>query len=90
MDWKVAATAFGAVFLAELGDKTQLAALTLSASTRQPLGVFLGASAALVVVTLLGVVAGAVLGEVLPLDIIRTVAAVAFIAIGVAMLAGWV
>lgn len=89
MDWKIAATAFGAIFLAELGDKTQLTALTLTASTRQPLAVFIGASAALVAVTLLGVVAGAALGEALPLDLIRKAAAVAFIAIGVAMLLGW-
>jgi putative Ca2+/H+ antiporter (TMEM165/GDT1 family) len=85
----VAATAFGAVFLAELGDKTQLAALTLTGSTRQPLAIFVGASAALVMATLIGVVAGAALGEVLPLLLIRRLAAVAFIAAGVAMLAGW-
>jgi putative Ca2+/H+ antiporter (TMEM165/GDT1 family) len=36
MDWMIAATAFGALFLAELGDKTQLTALTLAASMRQP------------------------------------------------------
>ena len=89
MDWKVAATAFGALFLAELGDKTQLTALTLAASTRQPIAVFVGASAALVAVTLIGVLAGAAFGEVVPLGIIRKVAAVAFIVIGVTMLFGW-
>jgi putative Ca2+/H+ antiporter (TMEM165/GDT1 family) len=90
MDWKIAATAFGAVFLAELGDKTQLAALTLTASTGRPLAVFAGASAALVLVTLVGVGVGAALGELLPLTVVRKAAAVAFIAIGGAMLAGWV
>jgi putative Ca2+/H+ antiporter (TMEM165/GDT1 family) len=89
MDWKVAATAFGALFLAELGDKTQLTALTLAASTRQPIAVFVGASAALVAVTLIGVLAGAAFGEVVPLGLIRKVAAVAFIVIGVTMLLGW-
>lgn len=89
MDWTIAATAFGAVFLAELGDKTQLTALTLTASTGRPLAVFVGASAALVAVTLIGVMVGGALGEVLPLVAIRKAAAVAFIAIGVAMLANW-
>jgi putative Ca2+/H+ antiporter (TMEM165/GDT1 family) len=89
MDWKVAATAFGALFLAELGDKTQLTALTLAASTRQPIAVFVGASAALVAVTLIGVLAGSAFGEVVPLGLIRKVAAVAFIVIGVTMLLGW-
>jgi putative Ca2+/H+ antiporter (TMEM165/GDT1 family) len=89
MEWRVIATAFTAVFLAELGDKTQLAALTLTASTRQPIAIFVGASAALVAVTLIGVAAGAALGEVLPLALIQRLAAVAFIAVGVAMLVGW-
>jgi len=64
-EFDVVTSAFGAVFLAELGDKTQLAAVTLTASTRQPLAVFVGASTALVAVTLLGVVAGAALADVL-------------------------
>jgi putative Ca2+/H+ antiporter (TMEM165/GDT1 family) len=89
MDWKITATAFGALFLAELGDKTQLTALTLAASTRQPMAVFVGASAALVAATLIGVLAGATFGEVVPLGIVRKIAAVAFIVIGVAMLLGW-
>ena len=48
MDWKVFWVTFGAIFLAEMGDKTQLAALTMAAETRLPLSVFLGAAAALV------------------------------------------
>jgi putative Ca2+/H+ antiporter (TMEM165/GDT1 family) len=50
MDWKLILSTFGVIFLAELGDKTQLAAVTLSASTRKPLAVFIGASLALVAV----------------------------------------
>jgi putative Ca2+/H+ antiporter (TMEM165/GDT1 family) len=56
MDWKVFGTAFVTVFLAELGDKTQLAALTL-ATGRGRLAVFLGASLALVCTTALAVIA---------------------------------
>ena len=58
MDWKVFWATFGTLFLAEMGDKTQLAALTMAAETRLPLSVFLGGSAALVLVTLLGVSLG--------------------------------
>jgi putative Ca2+/H+ antiporter (TMEM165/GDT1 family) len=47
MDWRVILTTFGVIFLAELGDKTQLAAMTLAAQTRRPWAVFIGASVAL-------------------------------------------
>ncbi len=86
MDWKLIASTFGAIFLAELGDKTQLAAVTLAASTRQPVAVFVGASLALVAVSAVGVAVGAGLAEVLPLALIRKASAVAFICIGAAML----
>ncbi len=89
MDWKLAASAFGAVFLAELGDKTQLAAISLAASSNRPVSVFAGASAALVTVTLLGVLLGAALTNVLPLAYLRKAGALAFVAIGIAMLLDW-
>jgi len=89
MDWKIVASAFSAIFLAELGDKTQLAAITLTATSNRPWGVFVGASAALVSVTLVGVVAGSAFAEVLPLAYLRKAGALAFIAIGVAMLLDW-
>jgi len=89
MDWKLIASTFGAIFLAELGDKTQLAAVTLAASTRQPVAVFVGASLALVAVSAIGVAVGAGLAEVLPLVLIRKVSAAAFILIGIAMLLDW-
>ena len=88
MDWKLVLSAFTGVFLAELGDKTQIASLTLTATTDRPLSVFVGASTALVLSTLLGVVVGATAGHMLPLVLVRKLGAVAFIAIGVAMLAG--
>jgi len=89
MDWKLILSTFGAIFLAELGDKTQLAAVTLSASTKKPLAVFIGASLALVAVSAAGVAVGAGLSEVLPLALIRKVSAAAFVLIGVAMLMDW-
>lgn len=86
MDWKVLATTFGVVFLAELGDKTQLAALALTGRTGRPLSVFLGACAALFLVTLLGVGAGALLKKALPERAMSLASAVLFIAVGVFLL----
>lgn len=88
MDWKVFLTTFGAIFLAELGDKTQLAAITLSAQTRKPLAVFIGASLALTAVSLLGVAAGSVLANYINAEYLHKAAALAFIVIGVLMLWG--
>ena len=81
-------TTFGALFLAEMGDKTQLAAITLAAQTRSPLSVFLGASLALALVSLIGVAVGSALGQYLPARLLHKVAAIAFILIGVLMLWG--
>ncbi len=89
MDWKLILSTFGAIFLAELGDKTQLAAVTLAASTKKPVAVFLGASLALVAVSAVGVAVGAGLAEVIPLNVVRKVSAAAFVLIGVAMLMDW-
>jgi Ca2+/H+ antiporter, TMEM165/GDT1 family len=88
MDWRVLLTTFGVIFLAEMGDKTQLAAMTMSAQTKKPWAVFLGASLALAAVSALGVIVGATLGNYVPLDWVKRIAAVAFIVIGVLMLLG--
>jgi putative Ca2+/H+ antiporter (TMEM165/GDT1 family) len=89
MDWKLIASTFGVIFLAELGDKTQLAAMTMSASSRKPLSVFIGASLALAAVSAVGVAVGAGLSEVVPMNVVRKVAAAAFVLIGIAMLLDW-
>ena len=57
------ASTFGVVFLAELGDKTQLAALTLTASSKPPVSVFVGTSTALVIVSFIGILVGASAAE---------------------------
>lgn len=88
MDWKVFLTAFGILFLAELGDKTQLAVITLTTQTAKPLGVFLGATAALSVVTLLGVIFGHLIHQWVPADILRKLAASVFIVIGIVIFFG--
>jgi Ca2+/H+ antiporter, TMEM165/GDT1 family len=88
MDLRVMLTTFGIIFLAEIGDKTQLAAMTMSADTKKPWAVFLGASLALAAVSALGVLVGSVVGDYVPLEWIKRVAALAFIVIGVLMLFG--
>ena len=88
MDLRVLLTTFGVIFLAEMGDKTQLAAMTMAAQTKKPWAVFLGASLALVAVSALGVLVGSVVGDYVPLIWVKRVAAMAFIIIGILMLAG--
>ena len=88
MNWKIFGTAFVTLFLAELGDKTQLAVITMTASTESKISIFLGASAALVVVTILGVLFGGVISEYVPTEWLQRIVASAFIVIGVLMLFG--
>jgi putative Ca2+/H+ antiporter (TMEM165/GDT1 family) len=88
MNLKIFLTTFGMIFLAEMGDKTQLAAITMAANTRAPLTVFLGASLALTAVSLIGVALGSVLANYINAAYLHKAAAVAFIAIGVLMLWG--
>lgn len=88
MDWKIFGTAFLTLFLAELGDKTQLAVITMSAKAENKVAVFAGAALALVLVTLLGVLFGTVLTQYIPVEWLQRIVAVAFIAIGVLMLLG--
>lgn len=88
MDWRVLLTTFGIIFLAEMGDKTQLAAMTMAADKKRPWEVFLGASLALVAVSAVGILVGTALGHYLPLDWIKRVAGASFIVIGILMLIG--
>jgi Ca2+/H+ antiporter, TMEM165/GDT1 family len=88
MDWRVLLTTFGVIFLAEMGDKTQLAAMTLAAQTKRPWAVLIGASLALACVSAIGVVVGSVVSQYVPLEWIKRAAAVAFIIIGVLILLG--
>ncbi len=88
MDWKIFGTAFLTLLLAELGDKTQLAIITMTASTESKLAVFLGASLALVFVSLLAVLFGGLLSQYIPTAWLQRIVAIAFIVIGVLMLLG--
>jgi putative Ca2+/H+ antiporter (TMEM165/GDT1 family) len=88
MDWRVLFTTFGIIFLAELGDKTQIAAMTMAAQKKRPWEVFIGASLALTAVSAIGVLVGTALGQYLPIEWIKRVAGAAFIVIGFLVLIG--
>lgn len=84
--WALFGTTFLAVFVAELGDKTQLAAFGLSASSERPWAVFLGASLALVLSTAVAVGAGRLLARHVDPRHLYYAGATLFLAIGVFML----
>ena len=88
MDWKIFLTIFLSVFIAELGDKTQLATVLFATDRDSNLWlVFLAASSALVVSTAVGVIVGAFLGDVINEKYLQVAAGVGFILIGVYTLA---
>ncbi len=86
MDLKVICTTFVLIFLAELGDKTQLATFAFAAEGRARLAVFLGAAGALVLTSLLAVVFGSVVNRFVPANYIRIGAGVLFVLLGSGMI----
>lgn len=83
MDWKVLLTVTSAVFIAELGDKTQLATMLFAADKSvSKWTVFLGASLALVAASAIGVLAGSALSAYISEKHLNTIAGAGFIAIG--------
>ena len=85
LDAKAFLVTFSTLFLAEMGDKTQLAVINLSASSGKPLSVFLGGAAALAVVTALGAFFGAGIARVIPAELLQKGASVLFVGIGLWM-----
>ena len=84
MEIKIYATVFLTVFLAELGDKTQLATMLYAADSNVPkLAVFLAASAALICSSALAVTAGGLIANYVSPKVLSSVAGVAFIGVGV-------
>lgn len=87
MDWKLLATVFGSVFVAELGDKTQLATLLYSSQAQNPKWtVFVASASALVLTSAIGVLAGGWVSQHVSPRVLQWVAGVGFIAIGAWML----
>ena len=83
MDFKIMWMTFGMVFLAELGDKTQLATFCLSADCDPKFSVFIGSAAALVLSALIAVFFGGTLSRYVPQHYIKFGAAVFFLAAGI-------
>jgi len=83
MDIKILTTTFIMVFLAELGDKTQLATFCLSADcSDSKLSVFLGSAGALVLSSLIAVLLGTAFSKFIPAHYIKIAAGIFFIAVG--------
>ena len=82
MDLSLLISTFLTVFLAELGDKTQLATVALSGTSDRPLAVFVGSSSALVLASLLGAMAGGSIANLIPTEWLQLAAAVGFLIIG--------
>ncbi len=83
MEWKLFLTIFAAVFVAELGDKTQLATMLFAADKEvSKYTVFIAASVALIVATAIGVLAGSLLSAYINEKILHYVAGTGFIVIG--------
>jgi len=80
-------TTFVTVFLAEMGDKTQLTTITLSSSTNKPLAVFIGSSIALILATLLGALAGGSIANLIPAFTLKLLSGIVFFIIGINLLA---
>jgi putative Ca2+/H+ antiporter (TMEM165/GDT1 family) len=83
MDWKIVAATFSSVFLAEIGDKTQLMTLTLAGAGGSKLSVFVGAASALVATTTIAVLVGELATQVVPAVWLRRAAGSLFVLLGV-------
>lgn len=82
MNWSVFLRTFGLVFLAELGDKTQLSTMLLAAQYKAPKTVFLGAALALVLNAALGAVFGQALTKLISPVLIQKGAGILFVILG--------
>ena len=79
VNWQVLGSAFLMIFLAELGDKTQISTFAFASESKSSLSVFLGAALALVCSSFIGVVLGGVVGRFVPDRIMKFVAAAVFL-----------
>ena len=86
--WRIFLTSFGIMFLAELGDKTQLAVLSLAGRFRSPWTVFAGAALAMILATGIGVLVGSFLPTLIGERGVRFVSGGLFILFGILVLAG--
>ncbi|PSB33632.1 TMEM165/GDT1 family protein [Stenomitos frigidus] len=86
MDWHLLGISFITVFLSELGDKSQLAAIALSGNSKSPRTIFLGTAAALLLASLLGVFIGEGTAHLLPARLVKIAAALGFAVMAIRLL----
>jgi putative Ca2+/H+ antiporter (TMEM165/GDT1 family) len=86
MDWKLFVSTFGAIFLAELGDKTQIATLSLAAGGSSRWAVFLGSALALIATSAVAVLAGEAVSRVVSPIWLRRAAGALFLVLGAVFL----
>lgn len=86
--WKIIFSTFCLVFLAELGDKTQLATMLLATRSKSAVSVFIGSAFALVLSSLIGVIAGSSITKIIPSNYLQSGAGLAFIIIGILLFFG--
>jgi len=80
------ASTFATVFLAELGDKTQLAIVSISGTSNRPGAVFAGSATALVLASLVGAAAGGLLSALIPTNALQLAASAGFLIIGIRLI----
>lgn len=78
MDFQLLLVSFVTVFVSELGDKSQLAAIALGGSTDSPKAVFLGSACALLFASLISVLLGESTAVLLPEKVVKGIAAIGF------------
>ena len=86
MNWHLLGLSFVTVFLSELGDKSQLAAIALSGQGQSRKAIFFGTAGALVLTSLLGALAGGAVSQFLPTRILKAIAAVGFAILAIRLL----
>lgn len=86
MDWQLLGISFLTVFLAEIGDKSQLAVIALGGSSVHPRSVFFGTVAALVLASFLGILAGEGVAQIFPAQLVKSIAALGFVIMAVRLL----
>jgi putative Ca2+/H+ antiporter (TMEM165/GDT1 family) len=79
IDWQLIGVTFATVFLAEIGDKSQLAAIAIGGSSNHPKAVFFGSVAALLLASMIGVLAGGSITVLFPTKILKGLAAIGFL-----------
>jgi len=83
MDFKLIASTFIVIFLAELGDKTQFAAMAASAGSNKPVSILIGTILALALSSIIAVAAGSLIGELIPVRYIKIAAGIVFLVFGI-------